>query len=193
MIDCIFHLKIHIVNTRIEYSYIYGQTYNTRYTYALMYIYYSTLVVSNNSHAHAHTVFGKRVMSIQCYKNFNDRLVYIYNCAAYEIDEIYPKRIEEVVEAPGDDDIVVESNEEGHDAGGNAYATEPRVNRVPDTESTLTHSLTKAQFDQEERNPLQNQHHEEGNEESTCEIVKRITLSFFLCDVSLRDKLCVKK
>lgn len=42
--------------------------------------------------------------------------------------------VQKVIETPGDYNVVVKSDEEGDDAGGNAYTSEPRMYRVPDSQ-----------------------------------------------------------
>lgn len=79
----------------------------------------------------------------------------------------YSKAIEEVVETPGDDDIVVEGDKQGDDAGGDSDATEPRMDLVPHAESAQSHSLSDAEFNQEQGYTLQHQHDHERNEEGT--------------------------
>ena len=58
----------------------------------------------------------------------------------------YLERIEEVVEAPGDDDVVVQSDHERHHGRRNAQTAQPRVDDVPGAQRSLTQLLTQSQF-----------------------------------------------
>lgn len=43
----------------------------------------------------------------------------------------YLETIEQIVKAPGDDNVIVEGHEKGHDTGGDTDTTQPWMNGVP--------------------------------------------------------------
>lgn len=87
---------------------------------------------------------------------------------ATETFALYLQWVEQVVEAPSDDDVIVESDKEGDDAAGNANATKPRMDCVPDPQGAQPHLLSHPQFHQEQGDSLQDQHHSKWNQEGSC-------------------------
>ena len=80
----------------------------------------------------------------------------------------YPKGIAEVVDAPGDDHVVVAADDDGDHRRADPDPTEPRVDHVPDPEGSLPEFLTDGQFKQNERHTLEDHHDEEGEDEGAC-------------------------
>lgn len=80
------------------------------------------------------------------------------------------KRVEKVEENPGNDDVVVQGNEEGDGAGGDADASQPGVDGVPHPQRAEPHLLANAQLYQKQRDPLQNQHEQERDQKGTWNI-----------------------
>lgn len=74
----------------------------------------------------------------------------------------HPKTVYEVINTPSDDNIIIYSNKQRYNAGGNANATEPWMNRCPHAQRAKAHSLTHSEFNQEQWNAFQHQHHHEG-------------------------------
>ena len=86
------------------------------------------------------------------------------------IRKIYRERVEEVVEAPGDDHVVVTPDDASHDRRPESDSSEARMNRLPDSERSLPKLLTDPEFQKEERHSLEDHHDQKGNDERALEI-----------------------
>lgn len=73
--------------------------------------------------------------------------------------------LDEVEEAPGDDGVVVERHVEGHDGTADADAGHVGRDLVPDSDRALPESLSDGQLQVEDRNTLDEQHHEVRDQE----------------------------
>lgn len=58
----------------------------------------------------------------------------------------YLERVEEVVEAPGNNYVVVKRDKERYYTGRDSYSAQPGMYSVPDAQGTLSHALSEAQF-----------------------------------------------
>lgn len=65
------------------------------------------------------------------------------------VKETHLKAVEEVVEAPRNDDIVVERYEQGDNAGGDADATQPGMDLIPHAQGAESHLLADAELNEE--------------------------------------------
>ncbi len=66
--------------------------------------------------------------------------------------------VEEIVEAPRDDHVVVAADDASDDGRSEPDSAEARVNRLPDSERALPELLTDPEFEQEERHALKDHH-----------------------------------
>lgn len=73
--------------------------------------------------------------------------------------------LEEVVEAPADDGVVVERHVERDDGRRDAYAAHVRADVVPGADCPFPQALSHRQLQVEARNPFQAQHDEVRDEE----------------------------
>ena len=58
----------------------------------------------------------------------------------------HPKGIEEEEEAPGNDDVVVEPNEESNDRTRNSNSTDSRMNHIPGPKGPSPESLPNSEL-----------------------------------------------
>jgi hypothetical protein len=103
----------------------------------------------------------------------------------------YSKTIYEVIETPRDDNIVVNGNEESNDARRNANATEPGMDSCPYAESTQSHSLAHAEFNEKQRNSFKHQHHHEWNQKSSCGKFKNKFIRNAFLPTLVREHICL--
>jgi len=79
--------------------------------------------------------------------------------------QLHPKRVEQVEDAPGDDDVVVEAQQKGDDGAGDAHAAQEGVDFVPDADRARAQLLPDAQLQIEERDAQEDQADCVGNQE----------------------------
>lgn len=74
---------------------------------------------------------------------------------------------EKVEEGPGDDDVVVEGDEEGNHEHANTHALE-EGHHFPDGDGAFPPKLAQTQLEEEERQPGHQEHDDVWDEERTC-------------------------
>ena len=77
-----------------------------------------------------------------------------------------------IVEAPGDDGVVVERHIQRDEAAGHANATQVGGDLVPHPDGSLSQPLAHRQFQVEHRDAQNEQHDEKRYQESACETRK---------------------
>ena len=78
--------------------------------------------------------------------------------------------LEEVVETPGDDGVVVESDVERDDGGCDADAAQVRRNLRPDANRSLAEPLADGQLQEHDGQPLDGQHNRVRDQKRTCQL-----------------------
>lgn len=58
----------------------------------------------------------------------------------------YPETVEQIVKTPGDNDVVIQSHEEGNDARRYSDATQPGMYGIPHAQGTQSHFLSNSKF-----------------------------------------------
>lgn len=79
----------------------------------------------------------------------------------------YLETIEEIKETPSYNNIIVQRDEESDDTAGDADASKPGMHSVPYPKGTEPHPLSHSNFDKEQGDAFQDQHHCEWYQKGT--------------------------
>jgi len=92
----------------------------------------------------------------------------IFSEAEFFNVQTYPKRIKQVEETPGNNNIVIKSNKEGNDCTSDSDASNWGMDHIPCPQWALSKSLTNAELNKEKWHPFQYYHDQEWNKKSPC-------------------------
>ena len=80
----------------------------------------------------------------------------------WDVETLY-----EILETPGDDCVVVESNIESHNSTRQTQSTQIWTDLLPDSDGAFPQSLTNSELQDEERETQEEESYHVGNQESS--------------------------
>ena len=88
-----------------------------------------------------------------------------------DLNVTHGEGVEQVVETPRDDHVVVAADDDGADGGAEADPAELRVHEVPDDVRAAPQLLPDAQLQEEQRHSLEDHHDQERDHEGACNML----------------------